>query len=242
MSGADVTQAELLFLAAARGADEPQPVERLAPTGGRSALCPPECPHDFPDVNAAGWILDRVVGPPTYPAWCAEYVQTEEMKNAPVFCWMCGVQIRKTEDFSISIRPFVEDPTRSVLAPAHPTCAVEASRHHVTAMATFLVDQGVPDCSVCGRPYEEHDRPITTLFQAECAYNPDGTWRTGEDPTVYYRPSKPFRSKNWPYRTIIDSPYYTVDGKTAYLETEAEAIERLRQEALAARERRQEVA
>lgn len=90
----------------------------------------------------------------------------------------------------------------------HTECRLKLARRKISAMATFLTTRDLPDCAMCGREYEQHDRPLTTIWAAECD--------TDDGSIQFWRPAQPFRSRDYPYALIIDSPRYTSDGSIAY--------------------------
>lgn len=188
----------------------------------RSSLVPAKCPFDFADVDPNGGQLQRVLGPPIFPAWCAEYSVVTDTRPCP----HCRKRIGAAEtQVSVSVIPDRADPRRYDLRWAHELCAVEKAGLKVTSMATAMATRDMPDCALCGESYEAHGRYITTIWDSWCAVDlPNGDLQ-------WYRPAAPFRSGNWPYRLIVDSPRYSPNG--VYAETEDEAIERLKQEAAA---------
>lgn len=89
----------------------------------------------------------------------------------------------------------------------HDLCRVQAAGgpiKNVSSIATFLTTHAMPDCALCGLPYDDHLSDVTTIWEAWC------------DSGDYYAPSAPFRSRNWPYRLIVAGPHQTPDGRTAY--------------------------
>lgn len=90
----------------------------------------------------------------------------------------------------------------------HTECRLKIARQKISSMATFLTSRHLPDCATCGREYEQHDRPLTTLWDAECD--------TDDGSLQHWRPAQPFRSRDYPYRLITDSPRYTPDGRIAF--------------------------
>lgn len=207
------------------------PEEPYVP-GPRSALCPPDCPYDFPDQNASGGHLIQVMGPgmhPKFPQWSAHY---SVVVPDVVLCWYCQKPIKagagrgdgstdESTGYAYSARAFRDDPTRCVLQVAHALCATEASGRKVTSMSTHSHLTGLPDCLMCGEPYLSHASHVTSIWESYC----DDEWNQA------YRPAEPFHSRHWPHRVIVDSPRYTRDGKILYGDTEQEAIERLKAEA-----------
>lgn len=159
----------------------------------RSALCPPQCPVDFADVNALGEHLLRVLGPPQYPGWSAEYAVTRAQET----CALCDqpIQYGALMDEGLS-KIYVVGFLDGAFRHCHQACYMTATRKQVTDMATAKI-VNLPDCRTCRLPYMEHDRPITTIWAATCE---DGS---------YWRPAEPFRSRDWPHRMITDSPRYT---------------------------------
>jgi len=196
------TTAELLF-GLASGDDviavaEPQ----VYVPGPRSALVPAECPYDIPDVDSRGGQLLRVLGPPDFPGWSSEY--SVELSYPP--CHFCRKPVTEWNDRAVAI-------TEEGLVWCHTLCRQAATGSKgMPTIATANTTRDMPDCRMCLLTWEEHYRPVTTIWDAYC--DTEGL----PDVVQYYRPAAPFRSRNWPYRLIIDSPWYTADGKVAYVE------------------------
>lgn len=88
-------------------------------------------------------------------------------------------------------------------------CLVKAAPDAITEMSTHLITRDLPDCRECRAPYMEHSRLIGSVWDAFCD-------EIDTENGKRWRPSQPFRSRHWPYRIVVDSPAYTVDGKVAY--------------------------
>lgn len=105
-------------------------------------------------------------------------------------------------------------PHDGAMVQVHSACATERNGRKVNPMATYQSVANLPDCRMCGRPYEEHDRPVTTIWAAMCVTS-DGREiaRLENGRTQYYRPAEPFVSRNWPHLTIGDSPVYAMNDE-----------------------------
>jgi hypothetical protein len=100
------------------------------------------------------------------------------------------------------------------LVQVHDHCANEVNGRRVSAMATFETVADLPDCRACGRPYEMHDRPVTTIWAAMCvAPDGHGIARLENGRTQYYRPAQPVVSRNWPHEVFEDSPVYAMSDE-----------------------------
>lgn len=170
----------------------------LADSLSRSALSQP-CPIDFPAVDSFGGQLLQVMGPP----WTALYSVPVDDRPCP----FCGADMQSKVNEGPGARSFaiIDGEVRAACA----LCLAERSLHGVTDMATAKHTWDLPTCAMCGLPFEDHYRPITSVWAAYCDLDDAGN-------EIFYKPSKPFRSTNWPFRLITDSPRYTADGKIAY--------------------------
>jgi hypothetical protein len=80
---------------------------------------------------------------------------------------------------------------------AHLLCRTKAKGLTVSAMATAQITKELPACRLCGRPWENHNRQIGTIWGAQC----------NTDEEQWWQPVTPFRSRNWPYRLIAGWDY-----------------------------------
>jgi hypothetical protein len=83
----------------------------------------------------------------------------------------------------------------------HAGCRNEITGKAVTPMATYSRVSKLPPCAVCGRPWVNHNRPITDIWAAECT--PD------EHRGRTYQPAEPFREHSYPHRMIAGFDHAT---------------------------------
>ena len=55
-----------------------------------------------------------------------------------------------------------------------------------------------PEGPLCGKPYADHGSDVTTIWDAWC----------DDECSQFWRPVKPFASKDWPFAILNDSPRY----------------------------------
>jgi hypothetical protein len=190
---ADLTMQELqLEMLRALGVAETPDVDAPAP----SAPCP------FPETNLDGGKLLQWGGAPG-KRWARYSVRCE-----PQACGFCDKMVEDREHAVAAVHPVGDS---CEVRWVHRTCAAAASGGFIRSMATHPISRDLPDCALCGQPHGDHRSDLTSIYEVMCDTEHEQFWR----------PSTPFQSKNWPYRTVIDSPKYTPDGRVAYADAEA---------------------
>lgn len=183
-----------------------------------TVVIPPECPFEFPLISGTGGRLLTVKGPPEKAMWTAEYSVPTPKVN---ICRHCNKPIGDTKDddrgATVAAIADRNNPTLFIYERVHPICAVQLAEAKVTRMATASWTADLPDCAICGEAYNDHGSTMS-VFGAYC----DVEWEK------HWQPAWPFPSRHWPHRLIASSPWHTSDGKTGFVETFDEAIERMR--------------
>ena len=165
------------------------------------------CTNRIPLADTERALLRRTRDiPPRFCVDCGRRMALVSKPQQQTECTLCAQKIVQVPAGNIAVVIFIDN----MPSFAHRECALRKGKRKITMMATALRTFDLPDCSMCGRSYEDHYRPVAGIFDAYCD--------TEElpDKVQYYRPATPFRSREYPNRLIVDSPYYTADGLTAY--------------------------
>lgn len=193
-----LTQAELLFGLAAE-----DPPTAVASEGARAVLrgrrffhCNngPFCSTGVEGTEFPLTAEQMEQDAPTMPCpECGKILGAIEIVPIPPqVCWLCREPI--TGKGAVSINP-VSGRMALGCEPCVTKAGARPGEALISAMATHTRESHLPDCRICGEPYGDHYRPLTSIWDAY-GYGPQN-----DDPDAHFwQPATPFRLRGWPHR------------------------------------------